>query len=165
MGWGRITKRFIQMKELVEKIVRALVDFPEQVNVREISGINATLLEIKVSRRDMGMLIGKRGKNINALRNIVWAAGKGKPYRVELLGEESSKSRHICKGTITSLLEDRNYGYIEDNDGSRVYFHGSSLREAEIGSLFLGQQVEFEVEESPKGFKVVSMVRPTGEDS
>jgi len=155
----------MQMKELVEKIVRALVDLPEEVNVREMSGINATLLEIKVSKRDMGILIGKKGKNINALRNIVWAAGKGKPYRVELLEEESCKPRNICKGTIRSLLEDRNYGYIEVDDGSRVFFHGSSLREAEIGSLSLGQQVEFEMEESPKGFKVVSMVRPIGEGS
>jgi len=80
------------MKELVEKIVRALVDFPEEVEVQEISGINASLLEIKVSKQDMGYLIGKKGKNINALREIVSAAGKGKRYMVELLGERGHQT-------------------------------------------------------------------------
>ncbi len=155
----------MEMKELVQRIARALVDFPQELDVREISGISATLLEIKVSKQDMGYLIGRKGKKIDPLRQIVSAAGKGRHYTVEVLLEGSSKAKGICKGRIGSLLEDRNYGYIEGDDGSRVFFHGSSLREVEIGSLSSGQQVEFEIEESPKGFKVVSIVRPTGEGS
>jgi predicted RNA-binding protein YlqC (UPF0109 family) len=72
------------MKELVEKIVRALVDFPEEIDVRGIEGATTNILEIKVSKRDVGKLIGKQGKNIDALRTIVVAAGKGKRYMVEL---------------------------------------------------------------------------------
>jgi predicted RNA-binding protein YlqC (UPF0109 family) len=75
------------MKELVEKIVRALVDSPEEVAIQEIEGTRMNILEIKVSKQDMGALIGKKGKNINALRTIVAAAGKGKRYMVEILGE------------------------------------------------------------------------------
>lgn len=153
------------MKELVEKLVRALVDSPEEVEVWEISGINVKLLQIKVSKQDMGKLIGKKGKNINALREIVSAAGKGKRYMVELLGEGSSKPRQICKGKIRSLLKDQNCGFIEGDDGRRVYFHESSLKGGEIGSLSLGQQVEFEMEESSKGFRVVSLVRLSGGES
>lgn len=147
------------MKELVEKIVRELVDFPEEVEVWEINGINVKLLQIQVCKQDMGLLIGKKGKNIDALRIIVTAAGKGKRYMVELLGEGSSKPRQISKGKIRSLFKDQNCGFIEADDGRRVYFHESSLKGGEIGSLSLGQQVEFEIEKSPKGFTVISLVR------
>lgn len=78
------------MKELVEKIVRALVDLPEEIDVQEIEGTNMKVLEIKVSKQDVGKLIGKKGKNINALRVIVAGAGKGKRYMVELV----EKDRH-----------------------------------------------------------------------
>jgi predicted RNA-binding protein YlqC (UPF0109 family) len=82
------------MKELVEKIVRALVDSPEGVAVQEIEGTSMNILEITVSRQDVGALIGKTGKNINALRTIVAAAGKGKRYMVEILEERRYHSRN-----------------------------------------------------------------------
>jgi predicted RNA-binding protein YlqC (UPF0109 family) len=75
----------MQVKELVEKIVRALVDFPEEIDVREVEATNMKILEIKVSKWDVGKVIGKEGKNISALRTIVAAAGKGKGYMVELV--------------------------------------------------------------------------------
>ena len=75
------------MKDLVEKIVRALVDFPEKVDIREIEGVDTKILEIWVVKQDIGKLIGKKGKNITALRTLVAAAGKGKTYMVEVLKE------------------------------------------------------------------------------
>ncbi|MBW2057110.1 MAG: KH domain-containing protein [Deltaproteobacteria bacterium] len=80
----------MQIKELVEKLVQALVDSPEDVRVVETEGTNMTLLQIKVSRQDVGKLIGKKGKNINAVRTIVAGAGKGKRYIVEVVGESGS---------------------------------------------------------------------------
>jgi len=79
------------MKELVERIVRALVDFPEEIDVREIEGVNMKILRIQVSKEDVGKLIGKKGKNINALRVIVAGAGKGKRYTVEVFGENPQR--------------------------------------------------------------------------
>ena len=75
------------MKELVEKLVRALVDSPEEVDVYETEGTNMTLLQVKVAKHDVGKLIGKKGKNITALRTIVAGAGKGKRFMVEVVGE------------------------------------------------------------------------------
>ncbi len=75
------------MKELVEMIVRALVDSSDEVDVKEIEATNMKILEIKVSKQDVGALIGKKGKNIIALRRIVAAAGKGKRYMVDVAGE------------------------------------------------------------------------------
>jgi hypothetical protein len=152
----------MHMKELMEKIVRALVDFPEEVDIREIKGSRTNIVEIKVSKQDMGKLIGKKGKNIDALRVIVAGAGKGKRCMVEIVGEGSSEPPQICRGKIKRLFEDRNYGFIETDDGRAVYFDGSSLKGIGIGSLSLDQPVEFEVNEGPKGFKAVSIVRLTG---
>ena len=153
------------MKELVAKIVQALVDSPEEVDIREIKGSSMDILEIQVSKQDVGKLIGKKGKNINALRVIVAGAGKGKRCLVELVGEGSPEPPRICRGKIKRLSEDRNYGFIETEDGRAVYFDGSSLKGIRIGSLSLDQPVEIEVEESPRGLRAVSIVPLAGEGS
>ena len=70
------------MKELVRKIVQAMVDYPEEVDIKEIEGLNTMILEIKVSKRDVGKLLGRKGRNISALRNIVSAANKGKRHHI-----------------------------------------------------------------------------------
>jgi predicted RNA-binding protein YlqC (UPF0109 family) len=68
--------------------VTALVDYPEEADVREIEGSNVKILEIRVSKQDVGKLIGKKGRNINAIRTIVAAAGKGRGHMVEVLGKD-----------------------------------------------------------------------------
>jgi hypothetical protein len=70
------------MKELVKTIVQAMVDYPEEVDIKEIKGVNTMILEIKVSKRDVGKLLGKKGRNIAALRTIVSAADKGKRHHI-----------------------------------------------------------------------------------
>jgi predicted RNA-binding protein YlqC (UPF0109 family) len=62
------------MKELIKYIVQALVDNPEQVEISEIKGGNTTVFELKVAQKDLGKVIGKRGRNINAIRTILTAA-------------------------------------------------------------------------------------------
>ncbi|NIO04358.1 MAG: KH domain-containing protein [Proteobacteria bacterium] len=81
------------MKELVEKIVQALVDYPEEVRVREIEGPRTNIVEIRVSKPDIGKLIGRAGKNISALRIIVAGAGKGRRYMVEVVEEDRPLSQ------------------------------------------------------------------------
>lgn len=83
----------MEIKELVERIVRAIVDSPDEVVVREIRGSHSEILEIKVSKRDIGLVIGKNGDNITAITRIVAAAGKGKGkrYMVEVLRERDHR--------------------------------------------------------------------------
>ncbi len=75
----------MEIKELVEKITRALVGFPDEIHVEEIEATNVKVLEIKVSRRDMKYLVGKRGKNIDALKRIVSVAAKDQRYIVKVI--------------------------------------------------------------------------------
>jgi len=63
------------MKELLETIAKALVDYPDQVEVREIAGQATTVLELRVARPDLGKVIGKQGRTARALRTILTAAG------------------------------------------------------------------------------------------
>jgi predicted RNA-binding protein YlqC (UPF0109 family) len=61
--------------ELVEMIVRALVDDPEQVTVSKIEGERSIIFEVRVAADDLGKVIGKGGRIANALRTLVRAAG------------------------------------------------------------------------------------------
>lgn len=63
------------VKELVEDIARALVDTPEEVSVREVSGEHVTLLELRVAATDVGKIIGKQGRTARSLRTLLGAAG------------------------------------------------------------------------------------------
>ena len=75
------------MKDLLTKIVQAVVDNPEQVSVNEIEASHTTVLELRVAKEDMGRVIGKQGRNANAIRHLLYAAsGKArKRYMLEIV--------------------------------------------------------------------------------
>ena len=75
------------MKELVEYIVKSLVEHPEQVRVKEVSGRSATVIEVKVASTDTGRVIGKGGRVVNAMRTLVQtrAASEGERVNVEII--------------------------------------------------------------------------------
>jgi len=62
------------MRELLENIAKALVDFPDEVFVNEIQNEKSIILELKVSKDDMGKVIGKQGRIAKAIRTVVKAA-------------------------------------------------------------------------------------------
>ena len=63
------------MKELVEAIAKALVDHPEQVQVRAVEGEQVTVLELRVHPEDLGKVIGRQGRTAKSMRTILRAAG------------------------------------------------------------------------------------------
>jgi predicted RNA-binding protein YlqC (UPF0109 family) len=75
------------MKDLIREIVQALVDQPELVSISEIEGDHTSVLELRVAKSDMGKVIGKQGRNAQAIRTIMSAAaGKTrKRYILEIL--------------------------------------------------------------------------------
>lgn len=62
------------MKELLEHIVKSLVDHPEQVKVTVIEGEKISVIELSVAKEDLGKVIGKEGRTARALRTILTAA-------------------------------------------------------------------------------------------
>ncbi len=63
-----------ELKNLIEYVSKALVDMPDQVEVREVEGEQTTVLELKVDKSDLGKVIGKQGRTAKALRVILTAA-------------------------------------------------------------------------------------------
>jgi predicted RNA-binding protein YlqC (UPF0109 family) len=62
------------MKDLIAYIAKALVDKPEEVVVTEIEGQQIYVIELKVAEKDIGKIIGKRGRTARAIRTILGAA-------------------------------------------------------------------------------------------
>lgn len=75
------------MKELVEFIAKSLVDDPSQVYVSEIEGENSVMLELRAGPEDMGRVIGRGGRTVNAIRTLVrvLAAKQGKRVTLEVV--------------------------------------------------------------------------------
>ena len=72
------------MKELVELIAKALVDNPDKVKVTQLDGEQSSIIELTVAPEDLGKVIGKQGRNAQAIRIIIGAAGMKLKKRVNL---------------------------------------------------------------------------------
>ena len=75
------------MKELVEIMAKALVDNPDQVEVTEIAGRDTLVIELRPAREDIGKIIGKKGRNVQAMRIILNGASRklGKRAVLEII--------------------------------------------------------------------------------
>jgi len=75
------------MKDLIEYIVKSLVDHPEQVEVRETQNGNRVRLELRVAKEDMGRVIGKNGRVANSIRMLLRVAAEreGKQATLDVL--------------------------------------------------------------------------------
>ena len=72
------------MKELVEHMARALVDHPDEVQVRAVEGEQTTVLELRVAPSDLGKVIGRQGRTARSMRAILGAAGMKLKKRLTL---------------------------------------------------------------------------------
>jgi predicted RNA-binding protein YlqC (UPF0109 family) len=75
------------MKELIQYIVLALVDHPDQVQVTESEQDDTIIIELTVAKEDLGKVIGKQGRTARAMRSVLAAAaGKiNKRSRLEIM--------------------------------------------------------------------------------
>jgi len=75
------------VKELIVYIAKALVDHPDQVEVKEIAGEKTLIYELRVGQGDLGKVIGKEGRTAKSIRAIITAAAMkiGKRAQLEIL--------------------------------------------------------------------------------
>jgi predicted RNA-binding protein YlqC (UPF0109 family) len=74
------------MKDLVAFIAASLVDHPEAVQVTEVEQNDTIILELRVTKEDLGKVIGKQGRTAKAVRTLLTAAGnQNKKYRLEII--------------------------------------------------------------------------------
>ncbi|HWZ53619.1 MAG: KH domain-containing protein [Candidatus Acidiferrales bacterium] len=75
------------MRELVESIAKALVDHPDDVQVKAVEGEQVTVLELRVHPEDLGKVIGRQGRTAKSIRTLLGAAGMKlrKRFTLEIL--------------------------------------------------------------------------------
>ncbi len=72
------------MQEFVAYIVKNLVDHPDKVKISEVGGTQTLIIELSVEKADIGKIIGKRGKTINAIRTLLMSVASRNGLRVNL---------------------------------------------------------------------------------
>lgn len=72
------------MKELIEHIARSLVEKPTDVTVTEVPKEQATIIELRVAKEDLGRVIGKQGRTVRAMRTLLAAIATKQQKRVSL---------------------------------------------------------------------------------
>ena len=101
------------MKELLEHIVKAIVNNPEAVSIDEKESVDfpgLTILTIDVAEEDKGVVIGRRGRTINAIRDLITINAIRNDKRVKVLIKDDNRGHH----------EESSEESIEDNDGMLV---------------------------------------------
>jgi len=74
----------VDVKEIVEQLVRAVVHQVEVATVKALRGERSILIEIQVAPEDTGLLIGKDGSTIRAIRHLAHVIGARRRQRVEV---------------------------------------------------------------------------------
>lgn len=64
------------LKTLIETMVKAVVDYEDEVVIDEVAGRHNLIFEVWVDQRDVGHAVGQQGKNADAMRDILYAAAK-----------------------------------------------------------------------------------------
>jgi len=86
-------------QKLLEEILRSLVNNPESIQINRKIDEMGVLLTIKVHPQDMGIIIGRKGSTLNAIKHLIKAVGIKNHARVNIRVEEPS---FIEKSTLTS---------------------------------------------------------------
>lgn len=75
------------MKAFIEYVVKALVDHPDEVNVKEVDGERVVVFELRLNPADVGKVIGKNGRTITAIRTLLTsaAAKQGRRAMLEII--------------------------------------------------------------------------------
>ncbi|MCJ7802508.1 KH domain-containing protein [Candidatus Neomarinimicrobiota bacterium] len=82
------------MQEFIETVVKQLVDKPDEVNVNAVEGEQQIIFELTVGDGDFGKVIGKKGRNISALRSLLFAINAkngGKRARLDVIDKNEKK--------------------------------------------------------------------------
>ena len=72
------------MQSFIEYVVKALVRHPEQVSVVPADRHGATVYELRLEPEDVGRVVGRSGKTINAIRSLLVAGSARKGVRCSL---------------------------------------------------------------------------------
>jgi uncharacterized protein len=99
------------MKELLEHIVQSIVNNPKDVSVEEKESVDfpgLTILTIDVAEEDKGIVIGRRGRTINAIRDLITINAIRNDKRVKVLIKDDNRGRSKDSSETKEVQEERN---------------------------------------------------------
>jgi len=78
------------MQAFLDQVVKGLVEHPDAVAITEVEQERTTVYELRLDPTDVGRIIGKSGRTINAIRSLMQAgsAKAGKFTRLEVIDEK-----------------------------------------------------------------------------
>ena len=82
------------MQAFLEQVVKGLVDHPDAVNITEVEQERTTVYELRLDPSDVGRVIGRSGKTVNAIRTLLQAgsAKAGKFTRLDIIDEKEDSA-------------------------------------------------------------------------
>ena len=82
------------MQAFLEQVVKGLVDHPEAVNITEVEQERTTVYELRLDPSDVGRVIGRSGRTVNAIRTLLQAgsAKAGKFTRLDIIDEQEDSA-------------------------------------------------------------------------
>lgn len=94
------------MKQFLEFLVRGIVNNPDSVEINESEEYGQFIYRIKVDESDMGVVIGKQGKNINAIRNMAKAKAIKDDIRIRIYIDEENENNEIPQIDTEEVFEE-----------------------------------------------------------
>ena len=82
------------MQAFLEQVVKGLVDHPDAVNITEVEQERTTIYELRLDPSDVGRVIGRSGRTVNAIRTLLQAgsAKAGKFTRLDIIDEKEDSA-------------------------------------------------------------------------
>ena len=82
------------MQAFLEQVVKGLVDHPDAVNITEVEQERTTVYELRLDPSDVGRVIGRSGRTVNAIRTLLQAgsAKAGKFTRLDIIVEKEDSA-------------------------------------------------------------------------
>lgn len=97
------------MKELLEYIVKSIVNNPKAVSIEEKESVDfpgLTILTVEVSEEDKGIVIGRKGRTINAIRDLITINAIRNDKRVKVIIKDDSNKEQSSDTTSEDILMD-----------------------------------------------------------
>lgn len=117
------------MKQLLEQIVKGIVNVPDAVQIEERESVDfpgLTILEISVDGGDKGILIGRRGRTINAIRDIMTISAIRNSTRIKVLVKDD---RAPSQGENNG---EKSHGYNRNHNDSMAQRKEETVVEEEV---------------------------------
>ena len=96
------------MKELLEHIIKSIVNYPDDISIDERESIDfpgLTILTIDVNENDKGVIIGRKGRTINSIRDIITISAIRNNKRVRVILKDD-KVAHESSNQEEDMLGD-----------------------------------------------------------